>query len=74
MAENTRTSKLVVARKNFIKFFKDVRTELKKVIWPTREQLTNNTLTVLMMCLLVGILIWLADWFLTEVVKWTLAR
>jgi preprotein translocase subunit SecE len=61
-------------RKNFVKFLKDVRTELKKVIWPTREQLTNNTVTVLLMCLIVGIVIWVADWGLTEIMKWTLAR
>lgn len=74
MAENTRTSKLAAMRKNFVKFLKDVRTELKKVIWPTREQLTNNTVTVLLMCLIVGIVIWVADWGLTEIMKWTLAR
>lgn len=74
MAENTRTSKLAAIRKNLVKFFRDVRTELKKVIWPTREQLTNNTVTVLLMCLIVGAIIWAADWFLTEVMKWTLAR
>lgn len=77
MAENAKVakvSKLAVARKNFVRFFKDVRMELKKVIWPTKEQLANNTMTVLLMCFLVGALIWLSDWFLTEVVKWTLAR
>lgn len=74
MAENTRTSKLAAMRKNFVKFLRDVRTELKKVIWPTREQLTNNTVTVLLMCLIVGIVIWVADWGLTEIMKWTLAR
>jgi preprotein translocase subunit SecE len=74
MAENARVSKLAVFRKNIVKFFKDVRAELKKVIWPTKEQLTNNTVTVLLMCFLVGAIIWIADWLLTEVVKWTLAR
>lgn len=74
MAENVKVSKLAIARKNFVKFFKDVRTELKKVIWPTKQQLFNNTVTVIMMCFIVGAIIWLADWALTEVVKWTLAR
>lgn len=74
MAENATLSKLTVARKNLVKFFKDVRTELKKVIWPTRQQLANNTFTVLMMCFLVGGIIWLVDWGLTEVLKLTVAR
>jgi len=35
--------------------------EIKKVIWPTRQQLVNNTLTVLIACLMIGIIIWAAD-------------
>lgn len=43
------------------KFFKDIRMEMKKVIWPTRKQLVNNTITVFMACFAVGIVIWGAD-------------
>lgn len=74
MAENTNVSKVANARKNFVKFFKEIRTELKKVIWPTREQLTNNTITVLLACLVIGAIIWIVDFGLTKVVEWTLAR
>jgi preprotein translocase subunit SecE len=74
MAENAGTSKLAIARKNFIRFFKDIRTELKKVIWPTREQLTKNTVTVLMVCLVVGAIIWIADGVLEKILEWTMAK
>ncbi len=74
MAENASTSKLANARKRFVKFFKDIRNELKKVIWPTRDQLVNNTITVLMVCLLVGIIIWVSDEVLTKIVEWTLTK
>lgn len=74
MAENAGTSKLAKARKNLVRFFKDIRTELKKVIWPSRKQLINNTVTVLLTCLAVGIVIWIADEALTYLVKWTLAK
>lgn len=74
MAENAGTSKLAVARKNLVRFFKDIRTELKKVIWPTRQQLLNNTVTVLLTCLVVGAIIWIADEVLTKIVEWTLAK
>ncbi len=74
MAENAGTSKMAKARKNLVRFFKDIRTELKKVIWPTREQLTNNTITVLLTCLVVGAVIWIADGVLTKIVEWTLAK
>jgi len=43
------------------KFFKEIRAELKKVIWPTKRQLINYTLVVFTACLAVGIIIWLAD-------------
>ncbi|HHY63435.1 MAG TPA: preprotein translocase subunit SecE [Clostridiaceae bacterium] len=43
------------------RFIKEVRMEIKKVIWPTRQQLVNNTLTVLIACLMIGIIIWAAD-------------
>ena len=74
MTENARTSKLADARKKIVKFFKDIRNELKKVIWPTRDQLTNNTITVLMVCFLVGAIIWISDEVLTKVVEWTLTK
>jgi preprotein translocase subunit SecE len=74
MTENARTSKLENTRKRFVKFFKDIRNELKKVIWPTKDQLINNTITVLMVCLLVGAVIWISDEVLTKVVEWTLTK
>jgi len=47
--------------KRFAKFAKEVRSELKKVIWPSRSQLITYTLTVIVVCLLVGAVIWLFD-------------
>ena len=38
-------------------FFKDVKAELKKVIWPTPKQLLNNTVAVL----IVGIVVFVLD-------------
>ena len=74
MTENARTSKLANAGKKAAKFFKDIRNELKKVIWPTKEQLINNTLTVLMLCLLICAVLWLSDAVLGKVVEWTLTK
>lgn len=36
------------------KFFNDVISELKKVVWPTRKELTNLTLMVIIICVVVG--------------------
>jgi len=74
MADNVNVSKLAKTRKSLVRFIKDVRTELKKVIWPTWEQLTNNTISVLMYCLVVGAIIWIVDFGLTKVVELTLTK
>jgi preprotein translocase subunit SecE len=44
-------------------FFREVRTELKKVVWPTRPETTQTTLIVLVMVFIVGIILWLFDMF-----------
>ena len=43
------------------KWFKDMKSELKKVQWPTRKQTINNTLIVIACVVIVGIFIWLFD-------------
>ncbi len=48
---------------------KDMRSEMKKVVWPTKSQLVNNTIVVLVMMLLVGVFIWLMDWGLGALVS-----
>ena len=42
-------------------FFKDFRSEVKKIVWPTKKQVINNTIVVLVMMLIVGIFIWGVD-------------
>jgi preprotein translocase subunit SecE len=74
MTENARTSKLAEFNKKFVRFFKDIRTELKKVIWPNRKQLINSTISVLLICLLVGAVIWVSDYVLGVLINWTLSR
>ena len=39
------------------KWFREMRSELKKVVWPSRKQLINNTLIVLGAVLVVGIIV-----------------
>lgn len=46
---------------NFGKFLKGVRSELKKVNWPTRKDLTNNTTVVVVSCILATALLWILD-------------
>ncbi len=69
MAENKKGSKIKNIGINIAKFFKEVKVELKKVIWPSRNQLINNTITVLLTCLIIGGIIWIADFALAKIVE-----
>lgn len=68
MAEEVikKEAKFANLKKGLIRFAKDVKNELKKVIWPTRTQLINNTLTVLGVCFIIGAVIWVADFGLVR--------
>ena len=42
-------------------YFKGVRTEMKKVVWPTPKQLLNNTIVALVVMVVAAIVIWAFD-------------
>ncbi|MEE1043363.1 MAG: preprotein translocase subunit SecE [Clostridia bacterium] len=44
-----------------LNYFKDVKSELKKVVWPSFKQVKNNTLIVILCVVIVGIFIALLD-------------
>ena len=46
----------------FTKFFKEVKSELKKVVWPSKKQITKNTLVVIIAVILVGAVIFGLDY------------
>ena len=43
------------------RYFRELRSELKKVVWPTPKQVLKNTLIVVVCVLIVGVLLWLFD-------------
>ena len=43
------------------KYFRELRSELKKVVWPTPQQVGKNPLIVAACVLVVGVFIWLFD-------------
>jgi len=55
--------------KNTVAFFKDARTEVRKVVWPTRAETTQTTLTVFVIVFLVGLFLWLLDMLLSGAFK-----
>ena len=52
------------------KWFREMRAELKKVVWPTKKQVLQNTVVVLIAVLVVGAFIWIFDAISNLVVQW----
>lgn len=50
------------------RWFREMKSELKKVQWPTWKQTWNNTLTVIVCVILIGIFIWVFDLLAHEVI------
>ncbi|MBO1255769.1 preprotein translocase subunit SecE [Alteromonas sp. 5E99-2] len=45
----------------FLLFAKDSRTEVRKVVWPSRQEATQTTLVIIAATIVVGLLLWLLD-------------
>jgi preprotein translocase subunit SecE len=43
------------------RFFTEVKSEMKKVVWPTKKQIINNTLIVFAAVAVIGVFIWVLD-------------
>lgn len=44
-----------------VKGFKGIKSELKKVTWPSFKQVANNTWTVILSVIIVGLIIFVLD-------------
>ena len=61
MAEAKKKNWFVRAWGGICRYFRELKSELKKVVWPTPAQVLNNTLIVVACVLVVGVFIWLFD-------------
>ena len=51
-------------------YYRQILSELKKVVWPTRKQLSTYTAVVLVFVMFVIAVVSLIDFVLTEIVFW----
>jgi preprotein translocase subunit SecE len=56
--------------KSFLSFLKDARIEVRKVVWPTRQETVQATLVVVALVFFVGLVLWLLD----MVLFWGISR
>ncbi len=53
----------------FVNLCLDARVEIRKVVWPTREETTQTTIVVLIVIFIVALILWLLDWALNGVIS-----
>ncbi|AWL10923.1 Protein translocase subunit SecE [Saliniradius amylolyticus] len=53
---------------DFIAFAKESRTEVRKVVWPTRQEATQTTLIVLAATIIMALILWGLDGILVRLV------
>ncbi len=56
-------------KQKIIDFFNDVVKEMKKVTWPTKDELKESTVIVIVTCLIVASLSWVVDMAINFVIK-----
>ena len=58
--------------RRFVSFSAKSRDELRKVVWPTRQETMQSTLVILVVVLIVGLMLWIIDSILATVMRWIL--
>ncbi|MCI6672927.1 MAG: preprotein translocase subunit SecE [Sphaerochaetaceae bacterium] len=54
--------------KKLIQYFKDCRSELRKVVWPSKENVASSTKVVVISTVLVAVFLGLVDFVLLKLV------
>ncbi len=59
--------------KRVAKWFREMKSELKKVVWPTRKQLVNNTVVSVVVMLISALGVWgfdtIASWLVQGLLR-----
>ena len=56
-------------KEKIIAFFEDVLKEMKKVTWPTIEELKESTTVVIVSCLMLAAFTYVIDMLITQIFK-----
>ena len=60
--------------RRFQNYIRDVIAELKKVTWPTKDELKGSTMTVIVFSLISAAFVFVVDFFLGKMVQFVLGR
>lgn len=56
--------------KRFLGFALDARTELRKVVWPSRKETVQTTVMVLGVVAIVALILWVVDILALKIIAW----
>jgi preprotein translocase subunit SecE len=56
--------------KQLINFARESRMELRKVVWPTRQETIQTTLVIAAVVVILALILWLIDGALVSVIGW----
>lgn len=59
----------VRAGRAIARFFRELKSECKKIVWPDMPAVAKNTAIVLVICLVIGGGIWIVDFILTQLLS-----
>jgi len=54
---------------NLIGFGREARMEVRKVVWPTRQETIQTTFMVMVAVIIIGIFLWLVDMVLAQAIQ-----
>ncbi|HLP41957.1 MAG TPA: preprotein translocase subunit SecE [Fibrobacteria bacterium] len=60
--------------RRFQNYIRDVIAELKKVTWPTKDELKGSTMTVIVFSLISAAFVFVVDFLLGKMVQFVLGR
>jgi preprotein translocase subunit SecE len=66
MTTNPISRKFQVPRR----FYRDVKSEVKRVTWPTRDEVYQTTLVTIFVVFFFGYFLWGTNWALSQLVSW----
>lgn len=58
-----------VKGRNFVNLCLEARVEIRKVVWPTRQETTQTTIVVLIVIMIVAVILWLLDALLGGIIS-----
>ena len=57
---------------SIVQYFNDVRSELRKVVWPSREAAINLTIIVIIVVIVMTVILGGVDFVFNQILNWLL--